>query len=243
MENQLRYFILTILFCSYDAHAKKFETEVEPFTVNALANEVLTETQNPHVFDWRKSNLEIEFGYDYIDEFNNFDTKGWHLGLNIPTSSGLIYQGGFRRFEIYTTDSSKLLGKTPFKQAAQPNRYELYAGFGYLLLEGIVFTRLSYWLSDFQHNLMLGGGIHFTHPNQKWIPARKDEPTALSGQDISYAQWNMEYYLRWNLYMPSSVGIFFQGGRQFFASSGVGKSALNQWDHYTVGVLWAFGAK
>lgn len=207
-----------------------------PLTSAVLVDEVMSQSSGPHVFDWRKSAAEIELGYVYVDEANNFESWGAELIGSIPSDAGVTFRFGLRRFWLESTESAELIEKTPFRQKAQPTRYEIMGGLGVSLLEGRSFSRLSPWMGDLEHVLQGLVGLHYNHPNDKWIPARSDKPDARPGQEISYAKLVAEIGLRWQVYFPSSLGLFLGVDRQIPLGA-----APPRVMNYSLGLVWAIG--
>ncbi|MCX6109529.1 MAG: hypothetical protein NTZ90_08005 [Proteobacteria bacterium] len=211
----------------------------EGMSVAGIVKEVTSRAESPHAYDWRRASAEVQLGYGYTAEANNFDTDTVELGVGIPVSGGSLLRFGLRRAMVHGTPSSNAIGRTPFKQGAQSTRYELFGGYGFGLLEGRSMTRFSPLLPDFEQVLLAWGGAHYNHLNRTWIPMRSDPPAPLAGQDPAYAKINIEIGLRWQVYMPQSFGLSFEA-IQVRPVGGSGQ--LRYWAYYSGGVLWSFGA-
>src|SRR3954468_16878807 len=81
-----------------------------------FVDEVMSQSTGPHVFDWRTATCEIETGIDYVNEFNNYDTNGWHLGAAMPFQAGGMVHFLVRRYFVHATEAGKMLQRTPFRQ-------------------------------------------------------------------------------------------------------------------------------
>lgn len=211
------------------------------FTAASTINEVMSQSASPHTYDWREATFELEFGADYADEANNYDTDGWHLGASLPTAGGFVVRFLIRRIYVHATHSGELIGRTPFRQAAQPTRYEYALGGGWALLEGRSMSRLSPLISDLEHVLLATFGVHYTDPNSGTIPKRGDDTGLLPGQSKSYSNLNLELGLRWNLYIPAGFGVFFEMQKNWPRSTGA--NGIKTWQTFTAGGLWSFGGK
>ena len=211
----------------------------EGMSVAGIVKEVTSRAESPHAYDWRRAAAEVQLGYGYTAEANNFDTDTVELGVGIPVSGGSLLRFGLRRAMVHSTPSSNDIGRTPFKQGAQSTRYELFGGYGFGLLEGRSMTRFSPMLPDFEQILLAWGGAHYKHLNRTWLPMRSDPQAPLPGQDPAYAKINIEIGLRWQVYMPQSFGLSFEA-MQVRPMGGSGK--LRYWAYYSGGVLWSFGA-
>ncbi|MHA0111401.1 hypothetical protein ACXYUI_30475, partial [Klebsiella pneumoniae] len=84
----------------------------------------------------RQASWELEIGYGFADERNNFDTDTYELAAGIASGSGSLVRFGIRHAAVHATHSSSDIGRTPFTQAAQSTRYESFGGYGLGLLEG-----------------------------------------------------------------------------------------------------------
>ena len=124
---------------------------------SGLFNDVISRSQKPHAFDWRKSSSELNLGYGYTDEANNFNNEAYDLGIGFPLGSW-IFQLDLRRINVYPTYSSNLLGRTPFTQEATVTRYEMGGTFMFSLFEGRSISRLSPAVTDLDHAFFLTAG-------------------------------------------------------------------------------------
>lgn len=207
-------------------------------TGGVLVDEVMSQSTSPHAYDWRKAAVEVEVGVDYVDEANNFDGNGWHVGAQMPFASGMMARMVLRRMYVHPSRAGELLEKTPYRQSAQVTRYEVGAGGGYALLEGRSMTRLSPWLSDFEHVLFFTGMAHYNEPNAATLPQKGDDTSRLPGQRKAKYVFAIELGLRLQIFVPKSVGFFFEMDRQ----AGLRGSApgLGAWQHFSTGALWSF---
>jgi hypothetical protein len=209
------------------------EVDFEPLTSTGLTDDVMSSVKNPTVFDWR-NRTEFDLGYVHVDERNNFESSGYKIGMGIPFGSGMGLRLGLSRIEIRETKSSRDVGRTPFKQGAGVNRYELMFGFAISVLEGRSITWFSPFFPDFSHALSFVIGGHVAHPNEGWMPQKNDKQEPYPGQDQWKHRYAIEAALRWQMYFPAGIGIYFETTRNF-ALAGHGQ----QWQNYTTGVSWA----
>ncbi len=212
----------------------------DALTAGGLVEEVVSRSDSPHAFDWRAATAEVQLGYGYVDEANNFDTETFELGAGVPTGEGSMARFGLRRTQVYSTPSSNDVGRTPFRQAAQPTRYEFFGGDGYGLLEGRSMTRLTPWIPDVAHVMLAYAGAHYSLPNKGWVPRRGDPPAVLPGQEQVKTKIALELGLRWQIYLPSSFGVYFEGlYNRPMGSAG----RLRSWSYFSGGLVWAIGVK
>lgn len=240
-KNAFFFLLLTLVGSSslYAAEEKPPAPKDNPMSASSVADEVTSLTKDPHYFDWRRAGYELELGYDYVDEANNFNNDGGHIGLGIPVGGGFAFRFGVRRFNVYGTRSSNLVSRTPFKQPGLTNRYEFFAGGSYALLEGRSFSRLSPMVSDFSHALFIELGAHYHHPNNGWVPKRKDPPDPLPGQDPAKPKIVGELGLRWTVFFPEVFGVFFDV-REHAPLAGA-NGGMVRWTHFSAGVIWVGG--
>jgi hypothetical protein len=211
------------------------------FTAASAVDEVMSQATGPHVYDWRDATAEVEVGQDYDDEQNNYDTNGWHLGGTVPTDGGFEFRFLVRRIYVHASRAGELIGRTPFRQAAQPTRYEYALGGGWALLEGRSMVRFSPFVSDLEHVMLATFGLHYTDPNSGTLPKRGDDTGLLPGQKKAYSTWNLELGLRWKIFLPTGFGVFFEMQKMIPRSADA--NGVTSWQHFTAGGLWSFGGK
>ena len=207
-------------------------------TGGVLVDEVMSQSTSPHAYDWRKAAVEAEAGVDYVDEANNFDGNGWHLGAQMPFNNGMMARLLLRRMYVHPTRAGSLLEKTPYRQSAQVTRYEVAAGGGWALLEGRSMTRLSPWLSDVEHALYLIGTFHYNEPNAATIPKTGDDTSRLPGQKKAIFNYVLELGIRMQIMVPSTLGFFLEMDRQLPIRGSA--EGLSRWQHFATGALWSF---
>ena len=204
---------------------------------SGLFSDVISRSQKPHVYDWRKASSELDLGYGYTDEANNFDNEAYDIGLGFPLGSG-IFRLDLRRINVYPTRSSNLLGRTPFTQEATVTRYEAGGTFMWSVFEGRSISRLSPAVTDLDHAFFLTAGLFYSHPNKSLMIKKSDTPAPLLGQQQVTPTLVSEIGMRWHLYLPQAFGLFFAYTKQF-ANKG---HDLNSWISVSGGLLWSFGA-
>jgi hypothetical protein len=211
----------------------------EPMAPSSLVEEVVSRIDSPHVFDWRRKSGELGLGIGSIDEANNFETRVYELSYAMPISGGWIGKAAIRRAIVRGTSSSNQIARTPFRQAAQSSRYELAAAGYWSIIEGRSMSRLSPWLSDLEHVFMVGGGVHYSLPNQGWIPKLDEEPEPMPGQETTKISLVLELGLRLHFYLPSGFGLALEAAEHRAMN---GDSALTRWNYYTAALLWTWGS-
>lgn len=201
-----------------------------------LLEEVISQVENPHVFDWRKASFQLELGLGYPVETNNFESRAYELALGIPLNGGMIFRTGLRRVKVSETYSSRLIGRTPFLQEAGISRYDLIAGLDYSILEGRSITRFSKWIPDLQHVLFLKAAGYYSHPNASDMIKLKDKPQAYPGQDVFRSAVNLELGLKWQLYLPQAFGFYLEASQHYPLSRG---DHLHSWLYFAGGLTWS----
>ena len=210
------------------------------FNDGSLIDEVISTSQSPKIYDWRNSSWELNLGVDSVDEGTVFSSRGWHIGAGFSLGGGLQIETGLRRLYIRPSKAGNDLEKTPFRQPAQPSRYELYALFGYSLMEGRISSRLSPWLSDFEHVFSVQTGLQYVHPTTTLIPTKEGERSRVSGQSVVVSSWVILAGLRYTIYLPSGLGVFFSSLADVPVSHIEGPAG--QWINWNIGAVYAFGA-
>lgn len=124
-----------------DDAAKTVSEAREPFA--SLVDQVIGDAFRPLVFDWRRKSLLLSLQAGQIAELNNFESRRYGLELTFPTSSMLV-GFTFARVETSATSSSRLIARTPYRQAGRPSRFEFDTGIAIPLAEGIVTQRFNF---------------------------------------------------------------------------------------------------
>ncbi|MGE0173758.1 MAG: hypothetical protein AB7T49_13255 [Oligoflexales bacterium] len=231
-----RFALALTLFTLVPCLCMAEESKKDTFSSGTLVDEVVAQSEDKHLYDWRNYETEYEFSYGYMDESNNFENEVYQLGLGMPSVSGSYMRMGLRRVNVYPTPSSNLLGRTPFTQAAGRTRYEVYARYDMSILEGRSFTRLSPWISDLGHAMFFTAGLHYRHANKGWVPKKGDPPDRLPGQKAVDGLFGVELGFRWQIFLPEQFGIVFDAAhvRRTFASVD-----LSYWTYFSGGITWA----
>ena len=209
----------------------------EEFSSSRLVAEVISHSDHPHAYDWRKNEFDLALSWVLVSERNNFESQGVQLAFQIPTNAGYLIRIGLRRIHVAETSSSKMLGRTPFKQSALMKRYELFSHLGYNVLEGRSISRLS--ISDLEQVFWVLGGFLYSHPNQGWVPKKSDKPEAYLGQDQVNSKIVLNLGLLWQIYIPDVVGISWEWVYHY----PVGNTGdLQSWNSWALGLVYSFGA-
>ena len=209
-------------------------------SVESLVQDVISRSESPHVSDWRKYKFEMQAGYGYVEERNNFTNSAYELSGALPAGAGSQFRFGLRRVLMQRTDSTDKIARTPFKQAAQYSRYELQVAYAYGLMEGRAMTRLSPMIPDFEHATLINVGVHYNLPGEKTLPSRGTPPQPLPGQQPVNSNFNFEIGLRWHLYTPQTFGFYLEAAYQRPMSA---TGALKSWNYFSGGVLWSIGTR
>lgn len=211
------------------------------FDEGSVLDQVIMESQAPKIYDWRNSNYELELGIDGVNERNVIPSDGWHAGVGFSLGGGFLFRTGLRRISVHSDTAGRMIAKTPFRQIAQPTRWEVYGQFGYSLLEGKSSSRLSPIISDVESVFSLEAGVHYVHPSSKFIPTKKGDRARVAGQTIGVSAWVIDLGLRYQIYLPSGFGLFFLTNYQI-PRSYMGP-ALGHWTGTSIGGVVAFGDK
>ena len=209
------------------------------FDEGSLLDQAIMESQAAKIYDWRNSAWLLEAGLDEINERNIFPASGWHVGAGFSLGGGFVLRSGVRRIEVSESPAGKMLEKTPFRQFAQPSRWEFYGAGSYSLLEGRTSSRLSQWISDTESVLSMEGGIHYVFPSGKWPPKRKQEKKRLEGQTIGYSLLVLDLGLRYQFFVPAGVGFFLEGLIQIPMKEI--DPSLGRWNSFSFGMVYSFG--
>jgi hypothetical protein len=224
-------FILSLIFLPV-AHGQG----VDPMYSPGILQDVISESRSPRAYDWRKNSYELQLGYGYTDEANNFENEIYELILGLPSEGGLITRVGLRRAIVMGTNSSDKIGRTPFTQESTMTRYEIVAGLGFSLLEGRNFTRLSPSFGDFENVVMAWAGFHYSHPNASYIPKKNEKPKKMPGQNAKNFKYVIELGLRWAIYTPKDYGLYMEAMYHLpLGSSG----DLKNWNYFAGGIAIA----
>jgi hypothetical protein len=213
----------------------------EPMSSEILWDEVMSTSENPRAYDWRRARWELEYGLDDIDERTVFRSEGFHLGIGVPMSNGVSIRAGFRRILVKGSRAGDLIEKTPYRQPAQPNRYELYGLVGYSIAEGRAFTRLSPLIGDCEHALSVEIGGHYTHPSPNALPQKDPVNSRVSGQLPVSSTWVAHLGVKYVLYIPNGLGLFISPGYEKPLAALEGP--LDHWYTLSVGAVISFSDK
>lgn len=210
----------------------------EDLSSQTLLPEIVSSSQTPHAFDWRKASVSLNLSLLRVDEKNTFENDAYDyqfMGL-LPVADSGILRMGLRRIEVLETKSSKLIGRTPFKQSASLTRYEVVVQGGYPLLEGRAISRLSF-LPSLEQVFFVLAGAHYSHPNASWIPKKGDRPDPYPGQDQVHSNINLELGCLWQVYLPSRFGMFVDWTYQIPIRNA---GDLKSWVYAGLGVSYVF---
>ncbi len=216
-------------------------TETAPVSDATLWDETMASVENPRAYDWRRASWELDLGYLEVDERTVFQSSGYQLGIAVPTGNGWAIRGGLRRIITKGTASGDLIETTPFRQTAQPTRYEIYGLVDYSLAEGRLFTRLSPLIGDSEHVLALQLGGHYTHPSAHLMPKREADVDRVNGQRPGYSSFVLHTGLRYTMYLPQGIGFFMSPAVEYPISKIEG--SLFRWYSFTVGTVVSFSDK
>ncbi|MEO1171215.1 MAG: hypothetical protein AAFX94_04070 [Myxococcota bacterium] len=128
------------LICALTAAApEEKEPPLEVFRVpfRELVGRTLGSTSRPVSYDWRRSTVGFGVVGSQLTELNNFRSGRFGGTVRTPIG-GMIGELSLSRVWTRSTDSSRSLAQTPFRQAGRPNRLELDVGLSLPLAEGIV---------------------------------------------------------------------------------------------------------
>jgi hypothetical protein len=209
------------------------------FDEGSIIDQAIMEGQASKIYDWRNSAWQWEVGLDEINERNLFHASGWHVGTGFSLGGGWMLRSGIRRIEVSASPAAKMLEKTPFRQFAQPSRWEIFGSGSYSLLEGRTSSRLSQWISDTESVLSVEGGIHYVFPSRKWPPKSKQESKRLEGQSVGYSLLVLDLGLRYQFFVPAGVGFFLEGLIQVPMKKI--DPSLGMWNSFSFGMVYSLG--
>lgn len=202
-----------------------------------LLGEVQAAASTPRYFDWRQENFSVEFSRLIINERNNFESTGISFALRKTFEHRYLGLAGVRQIKLHSTKSTEMLSMTPYLQAAQPSRLELFALGGLPLMAGRSLTILSPWFPDLEHALYLKMGGHYSFYNHQ-IKWRSEPPPSLHGQRIVVYHSVFESGLRLQVSIPYSLS-FFVDYDYYYPVSGR-DSDLSDWTSFGGGLSWSF---
>jgi hypothetical protein len=200
-------------------------------TSGALVEEVLSQSEDAKGYDWRRMRLQLAFDASFIYEANVFQSRSYGLSAFRSLNRGWLLRGALRRTETSETASSRQLALTIYSQAAQPSHYELLVGGGYMLLDGRSSTALNPRLTDLGHALMALAGVHYNHFDHR-------DPAPLPGMRAVYSDWVAEAGLRFQVYLPHSLGAAVEWTIE--APLHGGDPELPHWQRFGGSLSWSF---
>lgn len=112
-----------------------FEEFRMPF--ETLLGRSIGQTSRAVRFDWRRSTLGVAAHGSQLSELNTFRSGRFGLSLRTPVGD-LMGELGLSYVQTRSTNSSRALAQTPFRQAGRPSRLELDLSASFPLAEGVV---------------------------------------------------------------------------------------------------------
>lgn len=104
-----------------------------------LADRAIGTASRPVEFNWRRTDFQLAVAGHHPSELNTFGTlRGGLLG-RLPTKA-LLLEFGLGYARVWDTPGSRLLSRTPYRQAGRPSRLELDFAVVFPLAEGVVTT-------------------------------------------------------------------------------------------------------
>lgn len=104
--------------------------------LEALTERAIGATSRPVRFDWRKTTVGFGVTGAQVLEFNTFWSESTALVVRHPLG-GLMGSLAVAYVGTYSTDGSRKLSLTPYRQFGRPSRFELQFDLGLPLAEGI----------------------------------------------------------------------------------------------------------
>ncbi len=222
-EFTIYLFICVIIFQSLSV-----TVAAAPVSSFDLVNEVIVQSENPRLYDLNLEKFGFELTKYSVNEKNNFESNGISLGLRTNLSAKYFLYTGIRSTSVTSTTSSDSLSLTPFNQAAQPSRKELYFQFGIPIIAGRSFTILSPWMSDWEHLILAKIGLHYNLYDKKGVlPAQRP---------IKY-QFVSEVGLRLQFSLPKSLSVFVDYDYQYPLKKP--DQDLKSWTILGGGIAWS----
>ena len=221
-------YILTLIFMGPCAQSAELSSS------GYLIEEVLSQTKDPKEYDWRRIPLQVHFTFFNVLESNIFEARSYQLGLTRSLSGPWSLRGALRRTSVVESSSSRMIAQTVFSQAGQPSRYEILAGAGFTLLDGRTATALSPRTTDLGHALTAHAGLVYSKYDSK-------DPAPISGMRAVYNDLSIETGLRFQIFLPQSLGLGFEWAYGLPLS---GRDPdLPNWQRIGGSVSWAFGQR
>lgn len=115
--------------------------DTQPFPY--FVERIVGQAQHPVVFNWRKSQAAVSFEAGPLLELNNFESSRF-AGLFRFPSDGASWQIGVASVRTRSTESTELVGRTPYRQTGRPSRWEFDMGADMAFSEGALTHRFSF---------------------------------------------------------------------------------------------------
>lgn len=231
------FFGISFLLCFSSQVALSASSSGGHSSSSDLIDEVISETKDVRAYDWRRDQLGLEYSRFTVNEKNNFESQGYSVGLRTSLSPRLMGVLGFRFIEVKPTNSSEMIALTPYQQAAQTNRKEIYMMGYYPLIAGRSFTLLSPWIADWEHTVYIKMGIHYNLLGRD-LNFSSTEPQPLPGQRAITYKWVGDIGFRLQFSLPYSFSLFFDVDNFFPLKNRDGD--LPQWSNMGGGIAWSF---
>jgi hypothetical protein len=141
-----------------DAGIDQFRTPVDRLTEHYLGS-----ASRPVRFDWRNSPIILGVTGSELIERNNFGS--FRLGGLVRKGfAGFMIEGAVNYVFVLETETSRMLGLTPYRQPTRPSRVEIDINLSYALFEGVV-TPIVDFIPPSEMVLMGTVGVRYlVHP-------------------------------------------------------------------------------
>lgn len=222
-------FWVTAIILFFAANAA---SAVELSTSGALVEEVLAQAEDAKAYDWRRMTLQLDLQASFVYEGNVFQSRSYGLGAFHSLGRGWLLHGALRRAQTLETTSSQQMALTIYSQAAQPSRFELLLGGGYMLLDGRSSTVLNPRLTDLGHALIALAGVHYNHFDNR-------DPAPIAGMRAIYYDLVAEVGLRFQIFLPHSLGVAFEWTYERPLRGA--DPELTDWQRFGGSLSWSFG--
>jgi hypothetical protein len=158
---------------------ESYRTPLEVLTERAIGT-----TSRPVRFDWRKSKVEVGATISQLDELNSFWSGRAGVLVRKPFG-GLMGELALNRVQTWTTDNSRQLSETPYRQYGRPSRFELDVDLGFPLAEGVVTAWPRYFPSAELVFSFTAGFRYLFYPNAFSGAKFKDVAGAIFAPSLS----------------------------------------------------------
>jgi hypothetical protein len=221
-----------------------------PIPLETLSTRSIGLVKRSAIYEWRKAAMIIDLQVGQPVEYNNFNSRSWHLELCFPQTSSYL-RIGFHRTIVNDSKTSRELRETPYYQAGRASRWELSPAIAIPIQEGIG-NQLFELVPPSQFVLAAVAELNFTfYQANDPLLIKKVIKTRLSGEEkregtehapqsmkLSGARHDVGIGLQWDNYF--STGVKWDYRALFHIAPLAKKDELRYWWSFVFGVGYGF---